>query len=840
MMKFRIQNLSKTYNPLDIEARVQKFWKETNIPQRAGNANGDKFIMLFPPPNITGKLHIGHALTIAIQDTIVRYNIMKGKNVKWIPGFDHAGIATQSVVERKLDRRDLQRDELLAECSKWAQEYKGKISEQLNRFGAAFNWDEEIYTIDAKHTRTVQEAFIRLFNDGLIYRDTRIVNWCNELKTTISDVEVDYETIESPRTITLPDKTRLKVGLLHHFKYKILQEESKNVLDEFLHVATTRPETILGDEALAVHPDDARYKQYHGKYALHPIIPGKKIPIVCDSTLVEPEFGTGVVKVTPAHDVADYECAKRHNLPISNLFDFDGSVRSDYACSEFAGCHRLHVRDKVLKHLSEKHLYLKSEAVKTSIAKCSRSGDLIEPMVMPQWFLKCGEMAQKVLSATQEGMISVNPPFYRNNWIACLRDAKDWCISRQLVWGHRIPAYKIMKSGQSTWIAADNPSAANELAQKLYKDNFTILQDTDVLDTWFSSSLLPLTLPKAYYPTSTIESGSDILFFWIARMNMLCFYLKGRPPFSDIRLHPIVRDQEGRKMSKSLGNVIDPLQLIEGRTIEKLLQEVDEGSYTKNDTQRNVANARKAFPNGFKQTGWDSLRFALLDMQGVRSINLDLKRVYVLRNFGNKIWNALRFFVLTAERLEYEGSDHFDLVSDELPPAHQHIVFRLAHCATEVECNLKTWKLCDATESLNKFFVQDFCDKFLEVSKVYINSGTKHEALITAKVLLFIMRNYSLLLHPFMPHLSEELWKELGGTESVLLQDYPSIRLKLNDRKVQEMDKVYGFAAQLRAKRTEAKSERITAKDSLWLRPYAAILTHLSKKVIIFEEESMN
>lgn len=560
------------------------------------------FSMVYPPPNVTGSLHIGHALTAAVEDALCRYKRMKGHDVLWIPGVDHAGISTQVVVEKKIaremgiTRHDLGRERFLDEVWKWKEEHGHRIVEQMRGMGVMTDWSRSVFTLDEPRSKAVTEAFVRLFDDGLIYRANRLVNWCPALNTALSDIEVEMVPISKRTKIAIPSLggEKHEFGVIHTFKYRL--EGNGTDGDQYIAVSTTRLETMLGDTAIAVHPEDERYRHMHGKYVVHPFS-GRRIPIVCDAELVDMSLGTGAVKITPAHSFVDFECSQRHNLEFINVFQRDGTIDADAVGEEFRGMNRFNVRHTIATKLKQLGLYVSCEDHAMELPICSRSKDVVEPMAVPQWFLKCDQMAHRSRELVDRGELNIHPPNHRATWDRWLDSVRDWCISRQLWWGHRIPAYKIVVPGQSLtsedndlWVAARSIEEAHNKVEERYpkivETGYELQQDDDVLDTWFSSGIYPLstlgwpddTAPdlERFYPLDVMETGADILFFWVARMTMLCTYLhKDKlPPFRDIYLHAMVRDAQGRKMSKSLGNVIDPIDIMRGITLEELKQQV--------------------------------------------------------------------------------------------------------------------------------------------------------------------------------------------------------------------------------------------------------------------------
>lgn len=587
--------------------------------------------MVIPPPNVTGTLHIGHGLTIAIEDTITRWKRMKGFHTLWVPGVDHAGIATQVVVEKALQkeegksRHDLGREAFVKKVWEWKEQYGNTITSQLRLLGASVDWSRETFTLDPKLSTAVNEAFCKMFKKGLIYRDNRLVNWCCTLKTAISDIEVEYLEVDKPIKRTVPGhdpNKKYEFGYLTHFVYQVENSE------EYLEIATTRLETMLGDTAVAIHPDDPRYKHLHGKYLIHPFN-GRRIPIICDSILVDMNFGTGAVKVTPAHDPNDFACGQRNKLEFINILTEDGKINENGG-EQFKGMMRFDARIAVEKALEEKGLLRGKEPNKMQIPICSRSKDIIEPMIVPQWYVNCKDMAKRSVEAVKKGDLKILPDMHIDTWYKWLDNIRDWCISRQLWWGHRIPAYQLIdketgKKISDEWCVGKNEEEAIKDAKERLNIEITnkvkLLQDPDVLDTWFSSGLFPFSVfgwpnetneLKSFYPTTLLETGHDILFFWVARMVMMALELTDTLPFNTIYLHALIRDKYGRKMSKTLGNVVDPREIIDGAKLESLIDKLYQGNLDPKEIEKAKQGKIADFPNGIPECGADALRFGLL------------------------------------------------------------------------------------------------------------------------------------------------------------------------------------------------------------------------------------
>lgn len=606
--KKNIEEFPTSYQPKYVESAWQAWWEKEgyytpDLEKALKTLPADKFVMVIPPPNVTGSLHLGHALTTAVEDTLTRYHRMKGKIVLWVPGTDHAGIATQSIVEKRLKkdegltRHDLGREEFIKRVWQWKEMYGSKITNQIRCLGASVDWTRESFTMDANLSRAVTEAFCRFHEKGLLYRDTRLINWSCALQSAISEIEVDYIDLEGRTFLAVPnhiEKATYEFGMITSFAYKVYESDT----NEEIIVATTRLETMLGDTAVAVHPEDPRYKHLHGKFLTHPFN-DRKIPIITDDILVDMNFGTGAVKITPAHDPNDYLCGKRNNLDFIIVLTEDGKIASNGG--QFAGLMRYDARIAMEKELESLGLLKGKEVNKMRLGLCSRSGDIIEPMLTPQWYVNCNSMAKKATDAVRNGELRIVPDFHEATWYRWLDNIRDWCVSRQLWWGHRIPAYfvrlpnedrvdKNEPQNSDRWFVARSESEARiQAAIKLNVDASTLIleQDEDVLDTWFSSGLFPFSVfgwpnntddLKAFYPTTLLETGADILFFWVARMVMMGLELTDQLPFTTVYLHAMVRDKYGRKMSKSLGNVIDPLEVINGCQLKDLLSKIDEGN----------------------------------------------------------------------------------------------------------------------------------------------------------------------------------------------------------------------------------------------------------------------
>jgi valyl-tRNA synthetase len=624
-------NMCKTYHPKIVETAWYEWWEHCGFFKPDLDSTKPPFVIVIPPPNVTGALHIGHALTTAIQDAIVRWRRMSGYNTLWVPGTDHAGIATQTVVEKKLQRErgvtrhQLGRGPFLTEVWKWVDVHGGRICDQLRRIGSSVDWTRQAFTMDDNLSAAVVEAFVRMHEQGLIYRDNRLVNWCCELKTAVSDIEVDYIDVPRRTLLSVPGyDTPVEFGVITSFAYP-LEDGSGDIV-----VATTRPETMLGDTAVAVHPEDPRYTAMHGKFVLHPV-DGRRIPIICDAELVDRSLGTGAVKVTPAHDPDDFRAGKRHGLEFINIFDDTGLINDKG--SQFEGEPRFKTRTTVVEFLRSKGLFRGTADNAMRLGLCSRSKDVIEPVLKPQWWVACEAMAARSCQAVRDGSLEIIPKDFEPVWFRWLENIRDWCVSRQLWWGHRIPYIGledesgIRPSGEeeeedmTRWVVGRTEAEAKTRAQERFPGRpVRLTQDEDVLDTWFSSGLFPFSVFQwptrtpdlaKFYPGALVETGHDILFFWVARMVMLGIQLTGEVPFKRVYLHAMVRDAHGRKMSKSLGNVIDPLHVIEGITLDGLHAAITAGNLEAKEADKAKSSQTADFPDGIEECGTDALRFAL-------------------------------------------------------------------------------------------------------------------------------------------------------------------------------------------------------------------------------------
>uniref|UniRef100_A0A0N4Z0P1 Valine--tRNA ligase, mitochondrial n=1 Tax=Parastrongyloides trichosuri TaxID=131310 RepID=A0A0N4Z0P1_PARTI len=788
--------LPNAYSPGYVETAWYEWWEKEGFfkPEYNETPDQETFTICIPPPNVTGTLHLGHALASSVEDSVTRYHRMLGKKVLFNPGCDHAGIATQVVVEKKLkrekglSRHDLGREKFLEEVWKWKNEKGHIIYEQFKKMGTSVDWDRAVFMMDPKIQRTVTEAFVRMHESGTIYRSNRLVNWSCSLRSAISDIEVDKVEISGKTLLSIPGyKDKIEFGVLVSFAYPIIDSSEQIV------VATTRIETMLGDVAVAVHPEDDRYKHLVGKKIKHPFIENRELTIISDS-FVEREFGTGCVKITPAHDPTDYEVGVRHKLPMINILNDEGEMNEE--CGKFSGMKRFDARKAVMEELEKLGLLKEVRDNPMVVPICSRSKDVIEPRLKSQWFVKCSDMAKKAIDAVKNGELKLIPDFHVSTWNRWLGDIRDWCISRQLWWGHRIPAYYVtfkedcgVKNGDPSnndyWVSAKSEIEALEKASKKFnlpKDKINLEWDEDVLDTWFSSGLWPFSVMgwpentsdmKKFFPGALLETGHDILFFWVARMVFLSQELTGQLPFKEVYLHAMIRDCHGRKMSKSLGNIIDPLHVIKGITLAELNAELATGNLDPKELEKAQKGQCNDYPNGIPECGTDALRFSLMayTSQG-RDINLDVLRVQGYRFFCNKIWQAVKFSLMNIGDAFKPTELNKLIIGDCI--INKWILSRLSKSVEGVNSGFETYNFQKATTAIYNFWLYDLCDIYLESIKP-IMFGDNEEAKNRIRNILFWCVNTGLKLSaPFMPFITEELWQRLPKSES---EKSPSIHV---------------------------------------------------------------
>uniref|UniRef100_A0A4W4E5E8 Valine--tRNA ligase n=1 Tax=Electrophorus electricus TaxID=8005 RepID=A0A4W4E5E8_ELEEL len=781
--------LPDSYSPQYVEAAWYPWWEKQGFfkPEyRRKNISEPNprgvFMMCIPPPNVTGSLHLGHALTNSIQDCLTRWHRMRGETTLWNPGCDHAGIATQVVVEKKLmreqgvSRHDLGRERFVQEVWKWKNEKGDRIYHQLKKLGSSLDWDRVCFTMDPKLSFAVQEAFVRLHEEGVIYRSKRLVNWSCTLNSAISDIEVDKGELAGRTLLPVPGyKEKVEFGVLVSFSYRL--EGS----DEEVVVATTRIETMLGDTAVAVHPSDPRYQHLRGKVAFHPFC-DRRLPIVFDD-FVDMNFGTGAVKITPAHDHNDYEVGERHSLPFINILDENGFLIN--VPPPFLGMKRFEARKAVLQALKDRGQFKEIKDNPMVVPVCSRSKDIVEPLLKPQWYVDCTEMGKQAADAVRSGELRILPDHHLKTWFNWMDNIRDWCISRQLWWGHRIPAYFItvndssVKPGEDVdghyWVSGRSEEEAKEKAAKRFNvtmDKISLRQDEDVLDTWFSSGIFPFSIfgwpnesedLSVFYPGTLLETGHDILFFWVARMVMMALKLTGKLPFKEVYLHAVVRDAHGRKMSKSLGNVIDPLDVITGISLEGLHAQLKDSNLDPVETEKAKQGQKSDYPGGIPECGTDALRFALCayTSQG-RDINLDVNRILGYRHFCNKLWNAVKFAMKTLGE-GFVPSEEAQLCSDE-NVMERWILSRLCAAVSLCGNGFQEYDFPAITTATYNFWLYELCDIYLESIKP-VFSRTDPEGQTQADVCrqtLYTCLEVGLrLLSPIMPFVTEELFQRL-------------------------------------------------------------------------------
>lgn len=764
--------MEKTYNPKSIEAQWQAFWSahEFGKPQGAGPA----YCIMLPPPNVTGTLHMGHGFQHSLMDALIRYHRMRGENVLWQGGTDHAGIATQMVVERQLNqqgqtRHDLGREKFIERIWQWRDQSGDMITSQMRRLGLSLDWSTLRFTMDEGLNKATYSAFIQLYEEGLIYRGKKLVNWDPVLQTAVSDLEVETEQAQ---------------GKLWHLRYPISGSH------EFLIVATTRPETMLGDVAVAVHPDDKRYQKFIGQKIKLPLV-GREIPIIADD-YVDKEFGSGCVKITPAHDFNDYQIGKRHNLPLINILTDTAHLNNDVP-QAYRGLERFAARKKILADLSALDLIEKEEPHVLSIPRGERSGTIIEPYLTYQWFVNAKTLAGPALEALEKGELNFIPENWQNTYRQWLENIEDWCISRQLWWGHRIPVWYDDK--ENPYVGFDEADVRKK--NKLSAD-IKLTQENDVLDTWFSSSLWPfatLGWPEktkkleTFYPTNVLVTGFDIIFFWVARMVMMGIKLTGKVPFHQIYITGLIRDKNGKKMSKSKGNILDPIDLIDGIALEKLLEKRTFGLMQPQMREQIEKQTRAEFPNGIASFGTDALRFTFCALANTgRDINFDLNRIEGYRNFCNKIWNATRFVLMNVEDQDYDQSKDLEFGRPEL-----WIQSRLQVAIEAANKHFAEYRFDLLAQGIYEFLWNEYCDWYLEFAKTTLNNPESRDAERrgTRVTLLRVLETALRLLHPIMPFITEEIWQKIApmlGIEgpSIMLAPYPSVDKKLIDTKAEK------------------------------------------------------
>jgi len=765
-----MSEIPKAYEPGEVEQKWYRFWIKHGYFTPKVDHGKKPFVIIMPPPNVTGELHLGHALTATMEDIMIRWHRMKGESALWLPGVDHAGIATQVIVEQKLaeeglDRHKLGREKFIERVWEWVKKSRQSITFQHQRLGASCDWTRERFTLDEGPSRAVRTAFVRLYNKGLIYQGERIINWCPRCQTALSDLEVQHKDV---------------TGNLYYLRYPMAEG------DGFVTVATTRPETYLGDTAVAVNPDDKRFKALVGKKVVLPVI-GRVISIIADSA-VDPAFGTGAVKITPGHDPVDFEMSERQHLPIIRILNPDATMNEQ--AGPYAGLDRFVCRQKVLADFENAGLLEKTEQHHHSVGHCGRCQTMVEPEVSKQWFVKVAPLAEAAIKAVTDGRIAIVPERFTKVYLNWMENIRDWCISRQLWWGHRIPVWYCQKCGELT-VAADEPSTCSHCGSK------DIVQDPDVLDTWFSSALWPhstLGWPedtedlRYFYPTSVMETGYDILFFWVARMIMMGLEDTGNIPFHTVYLHGLIRDEKGEKMSKMRGNVLNPTDAIE-------------------------------------EYGTDALRFAVTTGTSPgNDINLGSHRLEAGRNFANKMWNAARFVFQSLETNPIKSGILAKLTAKRPGPIEDRwILSRLNHLVSSVDELMSNFQFGEAERQIHDFFWGEFCDWYIEIAKIRLSRSD----FSPLPVLAFVLETMLRLLHPFMPFITEELWQSLKqhlpegslDSDSIIIAPYPVADEKAIDIEAEQvMESVIEIIRSIRNARAEHK---VAASKWIEARVYA-------------------
>ncbi|EOG1392883.1 valine--tRNA ligase [Vibrio cholerae] len=815
--------MEKTYNPTSIEQDLYKTWEEQGYFKPHGDTSKDAYSIMIPPPNVTGSLHMGHAFQDTIMDTLIRCQRMKGKNTLWQVGTDHAGIATQMVVERKIaaeegkTKHDYGRDAFIDKIWEWKAESGGTITKQLRRLGASVDWDRERFTMDDGFYKAVQEVFVRLYKDDLIYRGKRLVNWDPKLHTAISDLEVENKETK---------------GHMWHFRYPLADGVKTADGKDYIVVATTRPETMLGDTGVAVNPEDPRYKDLIGKEIILPIV-GRRIPIVGDEH-ADMEKGTGCVKITPAHDFNDYEVGKRHQLPMINILTFDANIRdaaevfnsngeasNAYGTeipAKYQGMERFAARKAIVAEFEQLGLLQEIKDHDLTVPYGDRGGVVIEPMLTDQWYVRAGILAKPAVEAVENGDIQFVPKQYENMYFSWMRDIQDWCISRQLWWGHRIPAWYDEQGNVFVGRNEEEVRAENNIAADV-----ALRQDDDVLDTWFSSALWtfgtlgwPEKTPelKVFHPTDVLVTGFDIIFFWVARMIMMTMHFckdedgKAQVPFKTVYVTGLIRDENGDKMSKSKGNVLDPIDMIDGIDLESLV-----AKRTGNMMQPQLAakiekNTRKTFENGIEAYGTDSLRFTLAAMASTgRDINWDMKRLEGYRNFCNKLWNASRYVLMNTEEQDCGFAAGAEL---EYSLADKWIESQFELAAKEFNGHIDNFRLDMAANTLYEFIWNQFCDWYLELTKPVLWKGTEAQQRATRRTLITVLEKTLRLAHPVIPYITETIWQSVkplvDGVEgdTIMLQALPQYdAANFNQEALDDIEWVKAFITSIRNLRAE-------------------------------------
>jgi valyl-tRNA synthetase len=850
--------MEKTYNPTSIEQALYQAWEEKGYFKPHGDTTKEAYSIMIPPPNVTGSLHMGHAFQDTIMDTLIRAQRMKGKNTLWQVGTDHAGIATQMVVERKIaaeegkTKHDYGRDAFIDKIWEWKAESGGTITKQLRRLGASVDWDRERFTMDDGLSAATQEVFVRLFEEDLIYRGKRLVNWDPKLHTAISDLEVENKD---------------KKGFMWHFRYPLADGAKTADGKDYIVVATTRPETMLGDTGVAVNPEDPRYKDLIGKRILLPVV-NRLIPIVGDEH-ADMEKGTGCVKITPAHDFNDYEVGKRHSLPMINILTFDANIRdeaevfntngeasTDYATDmpeQYQGLERFAARKAIVAEFDQLGLLDEIKDHDLTVPYGDRGGVVIEPMLTDQWYVRTAPLAEPAVKAVEDGDIQFVPKQYENMYFAWMRDVQDWCISRQLWWGHRIPAWYDNDGKVYVGRSEEEVREKNNLAPVV-----VLRQDDDVLDTWFSSALWTFGTQgwpedtealKTFHPSDVLVSGFDIIFFWVARMIMMTMHFckdeDGKPqvPFKTVYMTGLIRDENGDKMSKSKGNVLDPIDMIDGIDLESLVQKRTGNMMQPKLAAKIEKNTRKTFEDGIEPYGTDALRFTLAAMASTgRDINWDMKRLEGYRNFCNKLWNASRYVLMNAEDQDCGFGDN----DVEYSLADKWIESQFELAAKEFNAHLDTYRLDMAANTIYEFIWNQFCDWYLELTKPVLWKGTEAQQRGTRRTLITVLEKTLRLAHPVIPYITETIWQSImplvDGVEgdTIMTQALPQYDgANFNQEALDDIEWVKAFISSIRnlraeydinpGKPLEVMLKAADAKDAARLEANKQVLVSLAK-----------